>query len=58
LQFRPAEPFRNSSTTFTNYQIGIGGACANYDPPAGFWCGNDTTRGGNYMTAQPSGASL
>lgn len=26
------------------YTLGIGGGCAAYDPPAGFWCSNATTR--------------
>ena len=26
------------------YTLGIGGGCASYDPPAGFWCSNETVR--------------
>lgn len=34
------------------YTLGIGGGCAAYDPPAGFWCSNATMRFGGF-SAEP-----
>ena len=50
-------PFRNTSSSFQRFSIGIGGACNMYDPPSSYWCGPDNiTRGyGQYMPRSPSG---
>lgn len=32
------QPYRNSSYEFQQYQLGVGGVCAPFDPPAGYWC--------------------
>jgi len=33
-------PVRNVGKSYNNYQIGVGGTCHVYTPPAGYWCGN------------------
>lgn len=54
-QVFPLEPFRNSSYEFQQYQLGIGGPCEVFTPPAGFWCGNHTSGGGASTYHMPSG---
>ena len=51
----PNEPKRTSSDSFQFYQLGIGGPCKNFDPPAGYWCGNMTEGGGHFTYRVPSG---
>jgi hypothetical protein len=33
----PLEPYRNTSYEFQQFQLGVGGGCDNFDPPAGYW---------------------
>ena len=54
-QVNPAQPYRNSSVSFKKYQLGIGGTCQHFDPPAGYWCGNNTEGGGAETYRIPSG---
>ena len=54
-EVNPDEPLRNSSSSFTKYQLGIGGPCKNFDPPAGYWCGSRTGGGGAATYRSPSG---
>ena len=51
----PDEPKRLSSDSFQHYQLGIGGPCKNFDPPAGYWCGSKTEGGGAFTYKIPSG---
>ena len=51
----PDTPLRNSSDSFQKYQLGINGTCANFSPPAGYWCGNQTSGGGAFTYRIPSG---
>ena len=51
----PATPVRTSSDWFMRYQLGVGGPCKNFDPPAGYWCGNKTAGGGAVTYRVPSG---
>ncbi len=51
----PDTPFRNSSDMFKKYQLGIGGTCNNFDPPAGYWCGTKTEGGGAFTYRIPTG---
>lgn len=51
----PDTPLRNSSSSFQKFQLGIGGSCNNFDPPAGYWCGNRTQGGGAFTYRIPSG---
>ena len=30
---------------FQHYQLGVGGPCNHFDPPAGYWCGSKTQGG-------------
>ena len=55
VEENPDKPFRDSGSTFQRYQLGIGGSCANFDPPAGYWCGNNTFGGGAFTYRVPSG---
>ena len=34
----------NNGPSIQFYTLGVGGGCAAYDPPAGFWCSNETVR--------------
>ena len=54
-EVNPDQPFRNSSVSFKKYQLGIGGTCNDFDPPAGYWCGNRTEGGGAETYRIPSG---
>lgn len=51
----PDTPKRVSSNSFQHYQLGIGGPCKNFDPPAGYWCGSKTSGGGAFTYTIPSG---
>ena len=53
----PDIPLRKSSDNnyFQKYQLGIGGPCKYFDPPAGYWCGNNTEGGGAFTYKVPSG---
>ena len=51
----PDTPLRSSSDMFQKYQLGIGGSCDNFDPPAGYWCGSKTEGGGAFTYRVPSG---
>ena len=54
-EINPDTPVRNSSSSFQKYQLGIGGPCKNFDPPAGYWCGSKTGGGGAATYKVPSG---
>ena len=54
-EVNPDQPVRNSSGSFMKYQLGIGGPCKNFDPPAGYWCGSHTEGGGAATYKIPSG---
>lgn len=41
----PSSPFRDSGLSFQKFNLGIGGSCSQFDPPAGYWCGNDCMGG-------------
>jgi hypothetical protein len=41
----PATPFRSSGLSFQKFMLGTGGSCSQFDPPAGYWCGNDCMGG-------------
>lgn len=43
-EINPDSPLRTTADSFQKYQIGVGGTCKELDPPAGFWCGNNTNR--------------
>lgn len=48
-EFNPPSPNRNLSGavgTYQRYDIGIGGPCGDFSPPAGYWCGTHTAGGG------------
>lgn len=51
----PDKPLRDSSHAFQKYQLGINGTCINFDPPAGYWCGNMTHGGGAFTYHVPAG---
>jgi len=51
----PDTPLRNSSDSFQKFQLGINGTCANFDPPAGYWCGSAIEGGGAFTYRIPSG---
>jgi hypothetical protein len=55
----PAVPDRNASgavQTFARFNLGIGGPCSKFTPPAGYWCGTHTAGGGGLQyTGTPSG---
>lgn len=55
VEENPDVPFRNSSDSFQKFQLGIGGTCVNFDPPAGYWCGSNTSGGGAVTYRVPSG---
>ena len=56
-QYKPLYPMRNESATyeFMYYQLGIGGICNQFDPPAGYWCGTETEGGGASTYSIPHG---
>ena len=54
-EVHPSTPFRKSSDMFQHYQLGIGGPCKYFDPPAGYWCGSKTEGGGARTYKIPSG---
>lgn len=54
-QVEPDQPFRGSGTSFQKYQLGIGGPCRGFTPPAGYWCGNGTAGGGGVTYRIPTG---
>ena len=39
-EINPDKPFRNTGQSFQKFQLGIGGTCSQFVPPAGYWCGN------------------
>ena len=51
----PYRPFRDSSNMFQRFLLGISGTCNNFDPPAGYWCANETEGGGAFTYRIPSG---
>ena len=53
----PDEPFRNitAENYFQHYNLGIGGVCANFTPPAGYWCSTKTQGGGASTYRIPTG---
>ncbi len=51
----PDTPLRNSSNMFQKFQLGIGGSCKDFDPPAGYWCGSKTQGGGAFTYRVPVG---
>ena len=53
----PDEPYRNITTEgyFQHYNLGIGGSCANFTPPAGYWCSSKTQGGGPSTYRIPTG---
>lgn len=55
MEVNPDTPFRNSSDSFQKYQLGIGGPCKFFSPPAGYWCGNHSGGGGAAIYQVPSG---
>ena len=57
-EINPSDPFRNSSNSFTKYELGIGGPCKNFDPPAGYWCGTHIAGGGPHIYTVPSGMTI
>lgn len=54
-EVNPDTPLRTSSNSFQKYQLGVGGPCKEFDPPAGYWCGNKTSGGGAFTYRVPSG---
>ena len=55
--YYPDFPLRNDSSgkQYIRYSLGIGGACNNFDPPAGYWCSLETHGGGANTYTIPSG---
>merc|ERR1719242_1571919 len=55
--FIPDEPLRNDSFDdfFQHYNLGIGGICDNFDPPAGYWCSTKVQGGGANTYRIPHG---
>ena len=43
-EYNPDTPFRNTSGSFQKYDIGIGGVCEHFTPPAGYECGDKNGR--------------
>jgi hypothetical protein len=39
-EVNPDQPFRNTGKSFQKFQLGVGGTCSQFVPPAGYWCGN------------------
>ena len=54
-EINPDSPFRGSANMFQKYQLGVGGPCKYFDPPAGYWCGSKTEGGGAFTYKVPSG---
>lgn len=54
-EINPSQPFRNSSQSFTKFDLGIGGPCKNFNPPAGYWCATNIGGGGAHVYKIPSG---
>ena len=54
-EINPSKPYRNSSASFTKFDLGIGGPCKNFDPPAGYWCATNIGGGGAHVYKIPSG---
>lgn len=54
-EINPSVPLRNSSTSFTKFDLGVGGPCKNFDPPAGYWCATNIGGGGAHVYKIPSG---
>lgn len=54
-EVHPKTPFRNTSTMFQQFQLGIGGPCEAFEPQAGYWCGNMTGGGGAATFHVPMG---
>ena len=63
-QYRPAQPYRNSSYSFEYYQGGWGGICAVpgfgfFETPGSmYWCGNQTEGGGAFTWRTPYGMQV
>ena len=51
VEIHVQEPFRNG-TVFTNYQLGIGGGAAVFNPPTNFWSTAAPPAGDNYVTTR------
>jgi len=61
-QITVENPLRKEGTAYHSYQIGVGGTCDVYDPPAGYWCGLGCW-GGSYrpprcITRWPAGVEV
>ena len=54
-EVNPDTPLRTSSSSFQKYQLGVGGPCKDFTPPAGYWCGDKTSGGGAFTYRVPSG---
>ncbi len=54
-EIHPDTPSRPIGGMFQKYQLGVGGPCKNFDPPAGYWCSNKTEGGGAFTYRVPSG---
>ncbi|CAF4040917.1 unnamed protein product [Rotaria sp. Silwood1] len=48
VEIRVQEPYRNG-TVFTNYQLGVGGGAAVFNPPTNFWSTASPPAGDNYV---------
>lgn len=54
-QFTDLSVLRNTTAAgwFQHPQAGVGGHCDAFDPPAGYWCGNETMGGGAFTYRAP-----
>lgn len=65
IEIRPATPFRPYGDEFKYFQAGSGGVCSGdfagpgrnlgFDPPVGYWCGNQSEGGGAFTWRSPTG---
>ena len=51
-----ASPARADDPFFPAYQLGVGGSCAQFEPPSGFWCSSAPPAGSTYSV--PAGVTL
>ena len=51
-----ASPSRAGDPFFPTYQYGLGGSCAIFEPPSGFWCSSNPPAGSTFQV--PSGVTL
>lgn len=51
-----SSPARLGDPFFPTYQLGVGGSCAQFDPPEGFWCSSNPPAGNQYVV--PSGITV